>query len=67
MEVSDLTSDTEMETQQILLAASQHNTPQLRILLRTGSASVQDPRDWLYSSSFRYRRLQAFIVTRTGL
>ena len=43
MEVSGLTSDTEMATQQILLAASQHNTPQLRILLRTGSASVQDP------------------------
>ncbi|KAG7006404.1 protein arginine N-methyltransferase 2 [Physcia stellaris] len=43
MELSDLTSDTDLETQQILLAASQHDTSQLRILLRTGSASVQDP------------------------
>ena len=35
--------DNELETQQILLAASQHDILKLRTLLRTGSASVQDP------------------------
>ena len=40
-EATDL--DNELETQQILLAASQHDIVKLRALLRTGSASVQDP------------------------
>ena len=35
--------DTDLETQQILLAAAQHDLPALRQLLRTGSANVQDP------------------------
>ena len=35
--------DNELETQQILLAASQHDIVKLRTLLRIGSASVQDP------------------------
>ncbi|KAL8822352.1 MAG: hypothetical protein Q9191_006911 [Dirinaria sp. TL-2023a] len=34
--------DDDLQIQQILLAASQHDVPQLRILLRNGSASVQD-------------------------
>lgn len=38
-----MTSDTDLVTQQLLLTASQHDIPQLRILLRTGEASVQDP------------------------
>ena len=36
-------SDTDVQTQLILLAASQHDLGSLRTLLRTGSASVQDP------------------------
>lgn len=43
MEALDQVSDGDLETQQLLLAASQHDTRQLQILLRTGSASVQDP------------------------
>ncbi len=35
--------DEDLQIQQTLLAASQHNIPQLRSLLRNGSASVQDP------------------------
>lgn len=35
--------DKYLETQSILLAASNHNVQGLRTLLRTGSASVQDP------------------------
>ena len=35
--------DDDLQTQQILFAASQHNIPQLRSLLLNGSASVQDP------------------------
>lgn len=34
--------DEDLQIQQILLAASQHDIPQLRSLLRNGSASVQD-------------------------
>ena len=36
-------SDTDIQAQLILLAASHHNLESLRPLLRTGSASVQDP------------------------
>ena len=36
-------SDTDIQAQLILLAASQHNLESLRTLLRTCSASVQDP------------------------
>jgi len=36
-------SDEDLQIQQILLAASQHNIPQLRSQLRNSSASVQDP------------------------
>lgn len=36
-------ADDDIQTQQILLAASQHDLPQLGTLLRNGSASVQDP------------------------
>ena len=36
-------SDTDVQAQLILLAASHHNLESLRPLLRTGSASVQDP------------------------
>ena len=36
-------SDTDIQAQLILLAASHHNFESLRTLLRTGSASVQDP------------------------
>lgn len=36
-------SDTDFEAQLILLAASHHNLESLRLLLRTGSANVQDP------------------------
>ena len=41
MESTEAT-DKYLETQSILLAASNHNLQDLRILLRTGSASVQD-------------------------
>jgi hypothetical protein len=37
------TADSSLETQSILLAASNHDVKTLRTLLRTGSASVQDP------------------------
>lgn len=37
------TADSYLETQSILLAASNHDLKTLRTLLRTGSASVQDP------------------------
>ena len=40
--IADLEPGTDLETQQILLAAAQHNIPRLRALLRTGSASAQD-------------------------
>ena len=43
MEAVDLASDSDLGTQQLLLAASRHDTRQLEILLSTGSASVQDP------------------------
>lgn len=44
LEAPNLALDTtDLETQQILLAASQHDIRQLRALLRTGSASAQDP------------------------
>ncbi|KAK4695425.1 type IV protein arginine methyltransferase, partial [Lecanoromycetidae sp. Uapishka_2] len=36
-------TDSEIQAQLILLAASHHNLESLRTLLRTGSASVQDP------------------------
>lgn len=36
-------ADVDPKTQLILLAASHHNLESLRVLLRTGSASVQDP------------------------
>ena len=36
-------SDTDIQAQLILLAASHHNLESLRTLLRTGSANVQDP------------------------
>ena len=36
-------TDADTQTQLILLAASHHNLESLRVLLRTGSASVQDP------------------------
>ena len=36
-------TDTDIQAQLILLAASHHNLESLRTLLRTGSASVQDP------------------------
>ena len=39
----DMDADDDLVTQQIILAASQHNISQLRTLLRAGSASVQDP------------------------
>lgn len=43
MEDSDATdTDNELVIQQVLLAASQHDIPQLRTLLRSSSASVQD-------------------------
>ena len=35
--------DPELETQKLLLASSNHDLEALRILLRTGSANVQDP------------------------
>ena len=41
-ESADLEPDTDLESQHILFAAAQHDIPRLRILLRTGSASVQD-------------------------
>ena len=37
-------SDGDLEAQQVLLAASQHDIRQLQILLRASSASVQDPK-----------------------
>ena len=43
MEALDQVFDGDLETQQLLLAASQHDIRQLQILLRKGSASVQDP------------------------
>ena len=43
MEALDQVSDGDLETQKLLLAASQHDIRQLQILLRTGSANVQDP------------------------
>ena len=42
-DTADLEPGTDLESQQILLAAAQHNTPRLRVLLWTGSASTQDP------------------------
>ena len=42
-EVLDQVSDDDRGTHQLLLAASQHDTRQLQMLLRTRSASVQDP------------------------
>ena len=42
--IADLEPGTDLESQQILLAAAQHNIPRLRALLRTGSASAQDPK-----------------------
>ena len=36
-------TETDLQAQQILLASSHHNLEALRALLRTGSASVQDP------------------------
>lgn len=42
-DVADLEPGTDLESQQILSAAAQHDTPRLRVLLRTGSASPQDP------------------------
>ncbi len=42
-EESTQDADTDLQTQLILLAASHHNLESLRTLLRTGSASVQDP------------------------
>lgn len=42
-EVDPLEPDLDLQTQQILLASSQHDLPPLKGLLRNGSASVQDP------------------------
>ena len=42
-DVASTESDTDLQAQLILLAASHHNLESLRTLLRTGSASVQDP------------------------
>ena len=42
-DVASTESDTDIQAQLILLAASHHNLESLRTLLRTGSASVQDP------------------------
>ena len=39
---TEMAVDVDLESQQILLAAGQHNIPQLRVLLRKGSANVQD-------------------------
>lgn len=39
----EIMSDSDLETQQLLLAASQHDIRRLQILLRRGSASAQDP------------------------
>ncbi|MCJ1228791.1 Arginine N-methyltransferase 2 [Toensbergia leucococca] len=44
MEIDDLNDpDPDLSAQSIILASSHHNIESLRILLRTGSASVQDP------------------------
>lgn len=43
MEEDEAAADEELQIQQTLLAASQYDIPQLRSLLRAGSASVQDP------------------------
>jgi protein arginine N-methyltransferase 2 len=43
MDLPEADLDLELQTQQILLAASSHDLDTLRSLLRTGSANVQDP------------------------
>lgn len=43
MDDPELQPQTDLQTQEILLASSNHNIPQLRTLLRNTNANVQDP------------------------
>ncbi|KAK3079518.1 hypothetical protein LTS18_004656, partial [Coniosporium uncinatum] len=41
--MEDIEVETDLTTQELLLAASNHDIPRLRDLLRNSSANVQDP------------------------